>query len=160
MSKIAEAVGMARPKSAYSIGDQEVATQTEVVPAESVPALDTAYEDGRIREGDGEIDSIIRNAKVAYMDMFEKSGDMEPRYQARYMEVAATLMRNAIDAVKQKQDIAHRGKKFKAENQHAMLPPATVNTTNVFTSRETLLEMMRGKQAGPLNSPTDEDGKE
>jgi hypothetical protein len=53
---------------------------------------------------DGELDELARKATEAYDDIMDLGMNVEARYSARMFEVAASMLKNAIDAKSAKLD--------------------------------------------------------
>ena len=54
--------------------------------------------------GDAELDELAQKAKDAYDDIMDLGMNVEARYSARMFEVAASMLKNAIDAKSAKLD--------------------------------------------------------
>jgi hypothetical protein len=100
--------------------------------------------------GDSELDELARKATEAYDDIMDLGMNVEARYSARMFEVAASMLKNAIDAKSSKLDkklkmIDLQLKKQKLD-QEANSGDDGINISGdgvIITDRNSLLEKLK-----------------
>jgi uncharacterized protein YacL (UPF0231 family) len=100
--------------------------------------------------GDSELDELAKKATDAYDDIMDLGMNVEARYSARMFEVAASMLKNAIDAKSAKLDkklkmIDLQLKKQKLDNDaNGMDDSITIQGEGVIISdRNSLLEKLK-----------------
>lgn len=98
---------------------------------------------------DSEFDDLAKRATEAYDDLMDLGMNVEARYSGRVFEVAATMLKNAIDAKSAKIDkklkmIELQIKKQKADQEANTENSVDVSGTGVIVSdRNSLLEKLK-----------------
>lgn len=98
---------------------------------------------------DAEFDELAKRATAAYDDLMDLGMNIDPRYSGRIFEVAATMLKNAIDAKTHKMNV--KLKTVDAQLKHRRLevetkPPETQEITGeatIVTDRNSLLEKLK-----------------
>lgn len=98
---ISKALEMTIPEKRSTLIDQEAEQLTEIEVLEGVPESQDLCE---VRKGNAELERISRQASAAGIDLLDEAGNMDPRYKARLLEVAGSLLSTAASAIKQRQD--------------------------------------------------------
>jgi hypothetical protein len=98
---------------------------------------------------DGELDDLAKKATEAYNDIMDLGMNVEARYSARLFEVAASMLKNAIDAKATKLDkklkmIDLQLKKQKLDNETNTDEGISLNGDGfIVTDRNSLLEKLK-----------------
>jgi hypothetical protein len=98
---------------------------------------------------DGEFDELARRATDAYDDLMDLGMNVEARYSGRVFEVAATMLKNAIDAKSAKIDkklkmVELQLKKQKLDQESNNDDSVDVSGTGIIISdRNSLLEKLK-----------------
>jgi hypothetical protein len=98
---------------------------------------------------DGEFDELARRATDAYDDLMDLGMNVEARYSGRVFEVAATMLKNAIDAKSAKIDkklkmVELQLKKQKLDQESNNDDSIDVSGTGIIVSdRNSLLEKLK-----------------
>ena len=98
---------------------------------------------------DGELDDLAQKATEAYTDIMDLGMNVEARYSARLFEVAASMLKNAIDAKATKLDkklkmIDLQLKKQKLDNETNTDEGISLNGDGfIVTDRNSLLEKLK-----------------
>jgi hypothetical protein len=98
---------------------------------------------------DGELDELAKKATEAYDDIMDLGMNVEARYSARLFEVAASMLKNAIDAKATKLDkklkmIDLQLKKQKLDNETNTDEGISLNGDGfIVTDRNSLLEKLK-----------------
>lgn len=97
---------------------------------------------------DNELDNLAQKATEAYDDLMDLGMNVEPRYSGRIFEVAATMLKNAIDAKSSKIDkklkmIELQIKKQKIDQDGTTTPKEIEGEGFLVTDRNSLLEKLR-----------------
>jgi len=98
---------------------------------------------------DGEFDELARRATDAYDDLMDLGMNVEARYSGRVFEVAATMLKNAIDAKSAKIDkklkmVELQLKKQKLDQESNNDDSIDVSGTGIIISdRNSLLEKLK-----------------
>jgi len=149
MKKIAESLGMAEPNLSveeYSIDGQDVVSTTnDFLPAEQeIQPIDDSKEDAIIDDGHEKTDDIIKHTMSNAKHIAELARDYEPRSQARMYEVGGQYYKIALDAIKMKQDAAHKSKQHNLDKVKTGAPNSIVNAqqNNFYGTREEVLKML------------------
>ena len=98
---IAKALEMEIPEKRSVLIDAEL----EQLPA--VEVLDAVTEDqdlSEVKRANKELERISRQASAAGIDLLDEASNTDPKFKARLMEVAATLLATSVTAIKQRQD--------------------------------------------------------
>jgi hypothetical protein len=99
--------------------------------------------------GDAELDELAKKATEAYDDIMDLGMNVEARYSARMFEVAASMLKNAIDAKSAKLDkklkmIDLQLKKQKIDQDSNQDDSVTLQGDGVIiTDRNSLLEKLK-----------------
>ena len=99
--------------------------------------------------GDAELDELAKKATEAYDDIMDLGMNVEARYSARMFEVAASMLKNAIDAKSAKLDkklkmIDLQLKKQKIDQDNNQGDSVTLQGDGVIISdRNSLLEKLK-----------------
>jgi len=99
--------------------------------------------------GDAELDELAKKATEAYDDIMDLGMNVEARYRARMFEVAASMLKNAIDAKSAKLDkklkmIDLQLKKQKIDQDNNQDEGVTLQGDGVIiTDRNSLLEKLK-----------------
>jgi hypothetical protein len=99
--------------------------------------------------GDAELDELAKKATEAYDDIMDLGMNVEARYSARMFEVAASMLKNAIDAKSAKLDkklkmIDLQLKKQKIDQDNNQDDSVTLQGDGVIISdRNSLLEKLK-----------------
>ena len=99
--------------------------------------------------GDAELDELAKKATEAYDDIMDLGMNVEARYSARMFEVAASMLKNAIDAKSAKLDkklkmIDLQLKKQKIDQDNNQDDSVTLQGDGVIiTDRNSLLEKLK-----------------
>jgi hypothetical protein len=99
--------------------------------------------------GDAELDELAKKATDAYDDIMDLGMNVEARYSARMFEVAASMLKNAIDAKSAKLDkklkmIDLQLKKQKIDQDNNQDDSVTLQGDGVIiTDRNSLLEKLK-----------------
>ena len=99
--------------------------------------------------GDAELDELAKKATEAYDDIMDLGMNVEARYSARMFEVAASMLKNAIDAKSAKLDkklkmIDLQLKKQKIDQDNNQDEGVTLQGDGVIiTDRNSLLEKLK-----------------
>jgi hypothetical protein len=144
------------PESKKIVKQDEKATAR----AEAAPLLRNISEFDKISEalpmvkglgdaGDAELDELAKKATEAYDDIMDLGMNVEARYSARMFEVAASMLKNAIDAKSAKLDkklkmIDLQLKKQKIDQDSNQDDSVTLQGDGVIISdRNSLLEKLK-----------------
>lgn len=97
---------------------------------------------------DSEFDALARRATDAYDDLMDLGMNVEPRYSSRVFEVAATMLKNAIDAKSAKIDkklkmIELQIKKQKLDQDSVKPDDSIQGEGYLVTDRNSLLEKLK-----------------
>jgi hypothetical protein len=98
---------------------------------------------------DSELDDLAQKATEAYTDIMDLGMNVEARYSARLFEVAASMLKNAIDAKATKLDkklkmIDLQLKKQKLDNETNTDEGISINGDGfIVTDRNSLLEKLK-----------------
>lgn len=171
MSKILETLNIADPEKddipgytmngntdVVSVSDDELAT----VETEGSVQVDDSVENELINEGHDDINDIINDTLSNAKHIAELARDYEPRSQARMYEVGGQYYKTALDAIKAKQDMAHKTKQHNLEKAKTGAPlqgGMNLQNNHFYGSREEILEMLRGNKEKTIDHEeiTDED---
>lgn len=78
--------------------------QDDDIPDHIKDKVDAALSQVRGLTDDTEIDDLIKAAKDSYKDLMDAGNNMDPRYSGKLFEVAASMLKNAIDLQVHKND--------------------------------------------------------
>lgn len=153
-----DTLGIANPETddipGYSVDDKDVT----VVPGDELMPMapegenldgqlivDDTKEDALIDKGHEQTEDIIKSTLSIAKHISEIARDYEPRSQARMFEVGGQYYKAALDAIKLKQDVAHKTKQhnFDKAKTGAPMSVANVQQNNFYGSREEILDMLR-----------------
>jgi vacuolar-type H+-ATPase subunit H len=94
---------------AKPIVDQATQSLLDILKDDTIPddikdKVDAALSQVRGLTDDMEIDDLIKEAKESYKDLMDAANNMDPRFSGKLFEVAATMLKNAIDLQVHKND--------------------------------------------------------
>lgn len=99
---------------------------------------------------DAEFDELAKRATAAYDDLMDLGMNIEPRYAARIFEVAANMLKNAIDAKNQKVntklktvDLQLKHRKLERDNKPPVEQEEIKGEATIVSDRNSLLEKLK-----------------
>ena len=78
--------------------------QDENIPDDVKDKVDAALKQVSGLNDDSEIDDLIKCAKDSYKELMDAGNNMDPRFSGKLFEVAASMLKNAIDLQVHKND--------------------------------------------------------
>jgi len=163
MSKVFETLDIADPEKvydwSYTVDGKEVTTVPgeELMPSapdgdrDGQLVVDDTTEDALITSGHVQTEDIISHTLSIAKHISELARDYEPRSQARMYEVGGQYYKAALDAIKLKQEVAHKTKQHNFDKAKTGAPiTANIQNNSFYGSREELLEMLRNRKENPV----------
>ena len=80
---------------------------------------------------DSEIDDLIKCAKESYKDLMDAANNMDPRFSGKLFEVAATMLKNAVDLQVHKNDRKLRVVDLQIKKQRLDMQKDAQNGNNI-----------------------------
>lgn len=146
--KMATILGMEVPEDDVKIGEVVPVEPHEIVTVEN-PDLPPMYDINRKQlQAEKQLEEVIEFTLGYQRDLFSEVGVVDPKYRARYIEVANATMGIALDAIKTKIKAQENQRKLRMDEAEFRSPgsnkdsPASV-TNNFFGTREEIIAVMR-----------------
>lgn len=120
-----------------------VVTKNEAIPAELVDHADYDDKDAEI---EAQLEQVYTVALNEYQNIADDAAQVEGRFRARHMEVAASFLNTALAAVRDK--AKQKQEKDKLRSARPSNTPQTVNNNLgvVVADRNEIMQMIRSKR--------------
>lgn len=150
--KLDELFGMAEESSKKLEESTDLVVVDNNNAVDNIPDADQAILDlSEVRQHEMDMDTIATTAMDGYEAIIELAENAEPNQTARLLEVAATMLKNAIDAKNSKVRARHKAaelllkKKVVESNEELEDAEVVENDNTVSGDRNKILDMINGK---------------
>lgn len=140
---ISKALEMTIPEKRSILLDQEA--EISLPALEVFDAIEDSQDVREVRKANQELERISRQASAAGIDLLDEAGNMDPKYKARLLEVAATLLTTSIHAIKQRQDSSLKltDRQDKIANGTVGGTGGVTNNNLIVTDRNELIKLIK-----------------